>query len=255
MRLRPWPCAALVILAAAGVGCRSRFKGGGELRAQRVVLQREVAGLREAVARLERGESLVPPNDVAIGIDDRLLHDLIAAQLPFEVEVDRFHVSLTEAEVQFRGSPLVRLRGSGFVREQPSISAVVNAIGALEQVQVDPASGTLHARISVDHIGIESVSGLESLLSGSTLDELARRVRLQLAEQLPHVQIPVRVQQAVVLPAVTQGPVRIAAASMPLEVSISRAYAGQRMLWIGVHIRPGDLVKAPSAVPGRVAGR
>lgn len=253
MRASLWPCAALLVLAVAGAGCRDRFQGGGELRAQRVLLRHEVEGLREAVGRLERGEPLLPPGDVAIGIDDRLLHDLIAAQLPFEADVDRFHVSLTEAEVQFRGSPLVKLHGSMFVKEQPSISAVVNAIGALEQIQVDPGSGTLHAKISVDHIGIESAAGLESVLGGSTLDELARNLRRRVAGQLPGVQIPVRVQQAVVLPAVTQGPVRIAAASMPLEVTVSRAYAGQGILWIGVHIRPGDLVKsAATAASGRV---
>jgi hypothetical protein len=254
MRPRPGPCAALLVLAAAGAGCRSQFQGGGELRAERVLLKHEVEGLRQAVGRLERGEPLLPPGDVAIGIDDRLLHDLIAAQLPFEADVDRFHVSLTEAEVQFRGSPLVKLHGSVFVKEQPSISAVVNAIGALEQIQVDPGSGTLHARISVDHIGIESAAGLESVLSGSTLDELARSLRLRIAGQLPAVQIPVRVQQAVVLPALTQGPVRLGAASMPLEVTVSRAYAGQGMLWIGVHIRPGDLVKS-SATANAGAGR
>lgn len=255
MKRRAWPCVALLALAAGGAGCRGRYEGGGELRARRVLLRREVEGLRAEVARLERGEPLVPPDDVAIGIDDHLLRDLIAAQLPFEADVDRFHVSLTEAEVQFRGSPLVRLRGSGFVRDQPAVSAVVNAIGALEQIRVDPGSGTLHAKISVDHVGIEKASGLESLLSGATLDELARRLRLRIAGQLPGVQIPVRVQQAVVLPAVSQGPVRLSGASMPLEVTVSRASAGEGLLWIGVRIRPGDLVKTSSATAPREAGR
>ena len=242
-----WSCAAL--LAAAAAGCRNELEGGGELRAQRVELQREVDGLREAVAALERGESLLPPSDVAVGIDDRLLRDLIAAQLPFEIEVDRFHVSLTEAEVQFRGSPLVKLRGCVFMRERPAISAEVNAIGALEEIRIDPESGTLRARISVDHLGIEKAAGLESVLSGATLDELARSLRLRLGGQLPPIQMPVKVQRAVVLPAVMNGPVRIAAATMPLEVGVSRAYAGQGMLWIGVRIRPGDLVKTASMPP------
>ena len=115
----------------------SKFEGGGDLRAQKVVLKREVDGLREAVARLEKGEPILPLDDVAIAIDDTLLRDLIAAQLPFEMDVDRFHLSLTEAEAQFRGSPIVRLRGALNSKERPDLAAAVNVIGALEDIQVE----------------------------------------------------------------------------------------------------------------------
>jgi hypothetical protein len=251
MKSCAWLCAAALAVAAGG--CRSGFEGGGELRAKRVVLRRELAGLREGVAKLERGESIVPPNDVAVAIDDGLLRDLIRAQLPFELEVKGFHATLTEVEVQFRGSPLVRLRGSGFVKERPSLSAAVNAIGALVEVGVDPASGMLNARIAVDHIGIERAAGLESVLSGSALDELARSLRLQLGNQLPPIQIPVKVQQSVELPAVTSGPVKIAGASMPLEVAVSSVFAGRGLLWISVSVKPGELAKTP-VPPRAVAG-
>jgi len=40
--------ALLPVLALAALACGSRFKGGGDLRAQRVVLKREVDGLRES---------------------------------------------------------------------------------------------------------------------------------------------------------------------------------------------------------------
>ena len=238
--------AALVFAGLSAAGCSRQFEGGGDLRAQRVVLKREVVGLREAVARLERGESLIPAGDVAVAIDDKLLRDLIAAQLPFELDVKGFHASLTEAEVQFRGSPLVKLRGSGFLKERPAISAAVNAIGALEEIKVDPATGMLGARISIDHLGIEKAAGLESVLSGAALDELARALRLADRDQLPPIQIPVKVQQSVELPAVSSGPVKIAGASMPLEVGVSGAFAGQGRLWIGVSVKPGELAKTPS---------
>jgi hypothetical protein len=252
MKSGAWSC--VVALAVAGAACRTEFEGGGDLRAQRVVLKREVTALRDAVARLDRGESLLPPGDVAVAIDDTLLRDLIGAQLPFELDVKGFHASLTEVEVQFRGSPTVRLRGSGFLKERPAVSAAVNAIGALENIQVEPATGMLNAKISIDHIGIERAAGLEVVLSGSALDELARTLRLQLGDQLPPIQIPVKIQQAVELPAVTSGPVKIAGASMPLEVGVSGAFAGQGLLWIGVSVKPGDLAKtAPKEPPGPAA--
>jgi hypothetical protein len=238
---RAWLCIGL--LAAAASGCRSEFEGGGDLRARRVVLRREVAGLRDAVAKLERGESVVPPDDVAVAIDDKLLRDLIGAQLPFELDVKGFHATLTQVEVQFRGSPLVRLRGSGYLQKRPAVSAAVNAIGALENIAVDPATGMLSARIAVDHIGIERAAGLESVLTGAALDELARTLRLQLRDQLPPIQIPVRIQQSVELPWVTSGPVRLAGAAMPLEVGVSNVFAGRGLLWISVRVKPGELVK------------
>jgi hypothetical protein len=241
-------CRALVpALALVLPACDSKFKGGGDLRAQKVVLAREVAGMREIVARLEKGQSMLPLDDIAIAIDDGLLRDLIAAQLPFEMDVDRFHLSLTEAAAQFRGSPVVRLRGALHLKERPDLAAAVNVIGALEDIQIEPSSSTLRARIAVDHIGIEKAAGLEQVLSGSTMDEVARMIRLQLKDLLPPIQIPVKLQQSIELPAITTGPVRIDGARMPLQVAVSQVVAGQGRLWISVHFQPGDLVKTADA--------
>jgi hypothetical protein len=240
-----WTLVPALVLSA--LACTRRFEGGGDLRAQRVVLQREVDGLREAVARLEKGAPILPLDDVAIAIDDSFVRDVIGAQLPFEADVDRFHLSLKEAEVHFRGSPVVRLRGSLVVRERPALAAAVTVIGALEDIRVDQASSTLRARVAIDHLGIEKAAGIESVLSGSTLDEVARMVRLQIKEQLPPIQIPVKVQQSIDLPALTRGPVRLDGASMPLQVAVSQVVAGQGRLWIAVHFQPGDLVKTKDA--------
>ena len=242
-----------LVLAAA---CSREFTGGGDLRAKKVVLQREVQGLRELVGGLERGESILPPNDVAVAIDDGLVRDLIAAQLPFELDVDRFHAELKEAQVQFRGSPVVRLRGVVRLKEHADVEAAITALGAIEQIQIDGASGTLRARIAIDHIGLEKAAGLETLVSRTALDELARTIRLQLKDQLPAIQIPVKVSQQIELPAITSGPVRLEGARMPIEVAVSRVMATQGRLWIAIRFKPGDLVKtndAPEAGDTRAA--
>jgi hypothetical protein len=236
-------------LALAAAACSTKFEGGGDLRAKRVVLKREVEGIREIVARLERGEPMLPLDDVAISIDDTLLRDLITAQLPFAMDVDRFHLTLKEAEVQFRGSPVVRLRGALNPKAKPDLEAAVSVIGALEEIQVDPSSSMLKAKISVDHIGVEKAAGMEQVLSGSTMDEVARMIRLQIKDRLPPIQVPVKVQQSIDLPAVTHGPVRIDGARMPLQVAVSQVVAGQGKLWIAVHFQPGDLVKTADAPP------
>jgi hypothetical protein len=246
---RPWRRAAVACAIAAAIGgCgRSEFEGGGDLRARKVVLKREVDGLRAIVARLERGEPMLPNEDVAISISGDLVRDLITAQLPFELDVERFHLRLVEAQVLFRGSPVVKLRGTLFVREKPDYVAEVAAIGALQDIDVEPATGMLKAAIAIDHLSIEQAGGLEKLVSRATMDEAARTVRMQLKSSLPKLQIPVKLQQSVDLPAVTSGPVRIDGATMPIQVGVSEVMATRDLLWISVHFAPGDLVKTQEA--------
>ncbi len=247
MRTRPARLLLLALIVAAAPACSREFEGGGDLRAQRVVLKREVEGYREAAARLERGEPVLPKGDVAIAIADALVRDLIGAQLPFEADVDRFHISLRTAEVHFRGSPVVELTGALNLKDRPNLQATARVVGALEQIAVDPQTATLKAHISVDHLAIDKVAGFEQVLSGSTLDELGRTIRLQIKDKLPEIQIPVKVQQSIELPAVTRGPVRLDGARMPLQVEVSQVLAGQGILWIAVHFEPGDLVKTADA--------
>lgn len=237
-----WGLLAAVPLAAAG-GCSKKYEGGGELRAQRVLLEREVEGLRESVARLERGEPVFPMEDVAVAIDEALLRDLIVAELPFETDVDEYHLVLSEAEVHFQGAPTVRLRGGMTRSGVVDIEAAVEVLGALADITVVPETGSLQARIAVDHIDIEKAAGIERLISGSGLDEIARALRLAIADKLPTIQIPVKLEQAIDLPAVTEGPVRVAGARLPIDIGVDRVFAGRGRLWIAIRFKPGQFVK------------
>ncbi len=212
-----------------------------------MVLEREVEGLRGIVERMERGEPMLPAGDLAIAIDDALVRDLIVAQLPFDADIDRYHLRLTGADVQFRGSPVVRLSGDLQVRDQPSLAAAVTLIGALEDIQVDQRASTLTARVAADHLTLEPTTGLAQLLSNATLDEVARAVRLEIRNQLPTIHIPVKVQQQIDFPAVTDGPVRMAGARLPLEVAVSQVTAARGRLSISVRVTPGVFVKTADA--------
>lgn len=245
---------ALIRVALAGgvafaAGCDAGYEGGGDLRAQRVVLEREVEGLRAVVERLERGEPLLPANDVAVTVDEALVRDLIVAQLPFDTDVDRFHVQLTGADVQFRGSPTVQLQGRMQVRDRPDLTAAVTLFGALDDVRIDQTSSTLQATVAADHLTIAEATGFAQYLSGATIDEMARLVRLEIASKLPTIRIPVKVQQAIAFPAVTDGPVRVGGARMPLEVAVSQVVAARGRLWVSVRVTPGDFVPVDAAAP------
>jgi hypothetical protein len=240
--------AAAGILAAIGVaaaGCGGA-KGSGTLHARQAVLEREVEGLRQLASRLERGEAALPLEDVVVGISDGMVQDVLRAQLPLEIDVQGLHLVLDRAEVAFSGSPAVTLTGAIAMKDHPDLQGELRAIGVLENIQVDPDSGTLRAHVAIDHIDLLKMAGLETLLGGGTLDELSRTVRKQLEGHIPEIQIPVKLEQSIVLPSITDGPVRIQGASMPLDVGVSDVFAGQGVLWIGVRVQPGDFAKTPA---------
>ena len=240
----------LLALALAASGCGGT-QGAGELHARKKTLEREVKGLREVVARLGRGEPALPRGDVVIAVEDGLLRELLEAQLPLEADVDRFHVRLDKAQVAFRGSPLVTLEGKVGLRDQSGLEGEMRLLGALDAIRLDPENGTLRAAIAVDHIDLKKVAGLEQLVSGATLDDLAQTLRQELAGRLPPVTIPVKVQQRIELPGLNTGPVRIEGASMPLEVEVSQVLAVGGTLWVAVHVQAGEFVKASPAKAAR----
>lgn len=247
---RRWP--ATLLLAALAAGCDREYEGGGELRAQRVVLEREVEGLRAVVARLQRGEPLLPPGDVAVAIDDTLVREVLLAQLPFSADVDRVRVDLTDVDVQFAGSPTLQLRGRLQLREQPDVTAAVTLFGALDEVAVEDDGSTLRAVVAADHLSIENATGLAAYLSGATLDELARTVRLEITKQLPVVRLPISVSRAIDVPAITDGPVRLDAGRLALDVSVSRVAAARGRLFVAVRVTPRDASPGqPASTPGR----
>jgi len=239
--------AIVLAIAATLAGCSKKYEGGGELRAQRVVLQRELDGLSETVERLERGDPVFAEKDVVVAIDESLLRELILAELPFEADSGPNHLTLSECEVRFHGAPTVRLRGVVSRTGAVDLQAAIEVIGAIADIAVDPESAALKARIAVDHLDIEKASGIESLVTGSTLDELARALRLAISDKLPVLRIPVKVEQAIELPAVTNGPVRVAGARMPIDAGVDRVFAGEGRLWIGLYFQPGELVKTAEA--------
>lgn len=246
--------AAAVFLLATVIGCK-RDEGSAELHARQSALEREVEGMRTSVAKLERGEPILPEDAVVVAVSEAIVKEFLVAQLPFEAETDKFKVRLTQGEAIFRGSPAVRLTGTIWRPENPNLVGEVRAQGALEKIRVEPETGTLRATVALDHVDLVQMAGLEKFIPGGSLNELARTVRMQIEPHLPALQIPVKIEQAVELPSVTEGPVRIQGARMPLEVSVADVLAGQGVLWVAVRVVPGELTKIADAPAPAGGGR
>lgn len=237
--------ARLAVLAVAIVAsaCADPHAGAGALRAEQVQIEHELDGLRASAARLDRGESLFPDSDVIVSIDESFVQGLITARLPLELTAAPYRVMLTAVDVGFGGAPTVRLQGTITRDGVVALDVVARVTGALTGIEIDTATSTLRARISADHLEIEEASGMEQLLSGSTLDDVALLVRREAASQLPMIEIPVRVQQDIDIPAVTDGPVRIKGSRLPVRASVARVFAANNRLWIGLHVEVGRMGK------------
>jgi hypothetical protein len=241
-----------VSLGAAGC---VKDRGEAELHARLSGLEREAAGLRASLAKVERGEPILPEDAVVVAVSESVVKQFVDAQLPFEAGAENFKVRLQRGEAVFRGSPAVRLSGAIWHPEHPDRVGEVSAIGALEEIRVDAETNTLRARLKLDHVDLVQMGGLERLIRDGSLNELARAVRKQLEPNLPEVQIPVNIERAVHLPDVDDGPVRVRGATMPLEVTVADVFTGQGVLWVAIRVVPGVLTRDGPAAAAKVARR
>ena len=225
--------AGVLVLAA---GCGDPYAGASALQARKAQLERELEGLRESAALISRGDSLIPASDVVVAIQQELVQKLIAQRLPIDIVAAPYRMALSAVEVGFKGAPTVELRGLVTRDGLPGITVAVKLIGALSRIEVDTKTFTLRARIAADHLDIESTAGVGALFGDSSLDDVAELLRLELVAQLPVVEIPVRVQEDILLPAVTDGPVQMDAVRFPVKASVSRVFAASGRLWIGLHV-------------------
>jgi hypothetical protein len=239
--------------ALAGIlactGCGAGGQEVADLHARMSVLEREVESMGEVASRLDRGEPALPEEDVIVALNESLVKEMLEAQLPFETEVNDYRLWLEQAEVRFRGSPGVTLLGGIALKDRPRVSGQVRVIGALDEIEVDPGTGILRAAVAIDHLDLIEVLGVEGVLGGNVLNTLAQTIRHQLDGRLPGLTIPVKVEQRIDLPSVTDGPVRIQGATLPLAVTVSQVLAGQEQLWVAVRFEPGEFVKVDTPPP------
>ncbi len=227
---------ALASVVASAAACGDPYQGASALQAEKAQVQRELEGLRESAALLSRGESLIPASDVVVAIHEALVQGLIARRLPIDIVAAPYRIALTAVDVGFNGAPTVRLRGMVTRDGLPGIAVSVKLIGALSNIDIDTTTFTLRTSIAADHLTIDSADGVGAFFSGSSLDDVAELLRLELQAQLPVVEIPVRVQEDILIPPVTDGPLQLASVRFPVKASVSRVFAANGRLWIGLHV-------------------
>ena len=242
--------ALAIALAVGGLagGCK-QDRGKGELHAQVAAREREAEGMRASLARAERGEPVLSEDAVVVSVSEAVIKEFLDAQLPFAVEAGSFKVTLSQAEAIFKGSPAVNLTGAIAPAGHPGPrrrGARARGTGGHRGRSVERDA----ARDRRDRPRRPRQDGRarEVRVRSGWLDELARVVRKRLEGHVPEVPIPVKIEQGIELPSVTDGPVLIQGARMPLEVAVADIFAGGGLLWVAVKVVPGELVKTSAPI-------
>jgi hypothetical protein len=215
------------------------------------VLARQRAGL-ESLLEEARSGPLVPFDRVLVVVDQALVQDLLASAIPYERVISRYRIRVTAATVRFEdGFALVRLDGRASLASSPEAAAFaeVSVFGGLDVLDLDPDSGLLRGEVRAIAVDARRVSvmGVGAPKDAEELIEQLGKERLDafgvLASRL---QIPVRLERAVTLPAVgPDGGVRIAAASIPLQVAVKQVRALRGKLWVSIDAQVGRVEGSP----------
>lgn len=231
-----------ILACAAGCGSGSSALVSDEqlLEFERAALTRQ---LDEAPSSLDQ---LLEHGDVVVSIREELLRELIGASLPLRQQVsDRFLLTAHDVEVDFRpGMALVRFAGRVSPVSTPSLSADIEILASLELLETRPEAPMLRGSLSL--LGFRTIE-----LGGGKLappverlvSDLARRGLERFGDLFGEIQIPIRLEQEIRIPAVETADVTIPEASLPLRSEVRGAWVGEDRLWValGLTLAPAEL--------------
>lgn len=206
------------------------------------LLVRQTQELGRLIAAAEQ-KSLFDFGGILVVVDQGLVQDLLRGATPLEADVGGgFHVRVDSAETSFAdGLALVRLDGNASVAGKAA-SADVSVYGAIDVVELDSTSGVMKCRVSV--FGVDAAHA--DVLG---VDEPVRR----LTEALTHgglalllgsIEVPVRIENRLSIPAVESHRLRIASVDLPVQVGVEDVKVLGGKLWVRVKAAIG-----PSPAP------
>jgi len=195
--------------------------------AEEAVLVQQTEGLRDLVAAAESG-SLVDCDQILVVVDQGLVQGILTAILPVQGDVGGgFHVRIDSANATFGDSvALVRLEGEASVPGRTA-SAHVTVYGGLEVFEVLPDTGLLRSLVTVYGVEVTRADVL-----GVDERTLARATHAGLDALLHSIEVPVRLENRLALPAVRAKRLRIPATELPLQVGVSKVQVFGGKLWV-----------------------
>ena len=214
----------------------------------------QAADVLTDLAHRTRARQVYAPLAVGGHIDHRVAHEAARAAFTagngrnvflYEERPEAFvpgavRIRLTRASVRFEdGFALVRMGGLASLadRAEEQASAEIDVAGGLDVVELDPRTGRLRGQVRlialdarrVDLLGVRAPGEAERLI-----EDLGRERLEAFGELISQLEIPVRVEQELTLPAVQAEGVRIEAAVIPIRASVLDVEAFRGRLWVSI---------------------
>jgi len=206
--------------------------------AEEAVLERRRQGLMALVQATAQGPLVsAEPDRVLFLVDQSLVASLIGTQVPREYVVeDTFRVWITGAQITFEdGLALVRLDGrASLVGAEDDVFADLSVFGDLEILRVQPSAAVLRARINLIAVDVRHVEVSGKRDADKLVERLGKAQLSAFAALAPDLEIPVRHEHAIEMPAVDEGPVRIQATTLALRLVLVDVKAFKGRLWISM---------------------
>jgi hypothetical protein len=244
MRARKGPLTFLTLALCAGACAFVASRRPAPPPAEEALLTRRVEGLRQLLARASQG-SLVDFDEVLVVVHQDVVRDLLRATTPYDETIaERYHVQVTSASAEFSdGFALVRLEARAEMVGQPA-SAEVSILGALEVLGLEE-TGLLRCQVRV--FAVEAREANVAGLDESVRDLIEDLGRDGLNALLSVIDVPVRVEDRVHLPAVETKRVSIPAAEVPFSAKVVEVRVFAERLWVGLSASVGGDAAARSA--------
>lgn len=211
-----------------------RFERGREV--QRLV------NLRAYAAR-ERLGSLLPPGDVQLAIRESLLQDVLARSLPIRQEFDngRYEARLDHALLELRdGLASIALLGRGRMLgpNASPFEVYLRLQTHIDVVEFRPDVGTLRAGLAITAAHVVRSGGGPGAFAAPAARFFSNLKVEDWNRQRPSLDIPIRVDQQVTLPAF-EGDLSLDSCLIPLVVGVSTLTVLQKRLVISLTLARG----------------
>lgn len=223
---------SLVLLVVGFVHFRRQGNVVSRQTAREALLARQNSALLELTRDAESG-TLLDFNEILVVVDQSLVQDMLRAATPMEAEIGGgFHVRVDGVQAAFGdGVALVELTGTATVGEEP-VGARVTVFASIDAVTIEAASGLLRCNVNILAVEAENAESLGRNDPVGRLTEALTEGGLSVL--LGPLEIPVRLENVLEIPAVDSKRLQIAAETLPLTVTARRIKVFGGRLWVFV---------------------
>jgi hypothetical protein len=201
---------------------------------EEVLLEQKRIGLEQLIAAAKGGRFL-PFDQALVVVDQKLVQRLIEATVPFEqVIASRYRVRVESATVTFEdGFGLVQLGGSASFENDPQTRAEIDLYGGLDIVELDPKTGILRGSVKILALDTQrvDVKGFPAPVR-RLVDDLGREQLTAFEPLLSKIEIPVRLEREIEIPAVKEPNVHIDRFVLPVAAEVVDVKAFRNKLWV-----------------------